>query len=388
MARDTPCMPRLVNAEDFPGSNRSAYLDAANIGLMYRGAKQAIVDWQREVADNGSLALPETVEGNSLDDLHRAAAKLFNAEPEDIAAGSSVTELLGSLAWAVAPGADKNVVGTAPSFPSTVNPWQRVAAHTGCEIRLAEGEGDIVRLEAVHELIDDATAVVCISHVEYGRGQVFDLSSLATAAHEHGALLVVDATQSAGAVPIDVQADALDVVLSSGYKWLCGPFGAAVMYLAPHLQAALEPGLVGFRSHEDIWDLRTDQLDYARSARRFECSTMAYGCAIGLARSIEFLAETGVDRIFEHNMALADLLIEGLLDRGMEITSPRADAERSAIVTARKQDIDSAQTADRLRAARVVASSRGDSLRFSPHLYTVEEDVERTLTCLDEVLAA
>jgi selenocysteine lyase/cysteine desulfurase len=107
-----------------------------------------------------------------------------------------------------------------------------------------------------------------------------------------------------------------------------------------------------------------------------------------LARSIEFLAEIGVDRIFEHNMVLADLLIEGLRDRGLEITSPLADAERSAIVTARKQGIDSAHAADRLRAARVVASSRGDSLRFSPHLYTVEEDVERTLVCLDEVLAA
>jgi cysteine desulfurase / selenocysteine lyase len=381
-------MPRLTDAGDFPGSSNSAYLDAANIGLMYSGAKQAILDWQRDVADNGSLALPETVEGHALDDLHRAAAKLFNAEPEDIAGGSSVTELLGSLAWAVAPAAGSNVVGTAPSFPSTVNPWQRVAAHTGCEIRLAEGEGDIVHLETVLDLIDSDTAVVCVSHVEYGRGQRFDLASLSAAAREHGALFVVDATQSAGAVPIDVRKDSLDVVLSSGYKWLCGPFGAAVMYLAPHLQAALEPGLVGFRSHEDIWDLRTDGMDYARSARRFECSTMAYGCAIGLARSIEFLTEAGVDRIWAHNMELADLLIEGLVDHGLEITSPLADTERSAIVTARKQGVDSSQAADSLRAARVVASSRGDSLRFSPHLYADEEDVERTLARLDEVLRA
>ena len=134
---------RLVDPDDFPGSRQSAYLDAANIALMYQGAQQAIVEWQRDVADNGSLALPETVEGGALDDLHRAAARLFNAEPEDIAVGSSVTELLGSLAWAVAPEADSNVVGTALTFPSTINPWQRVAAHTGCEIRLAEGDGGL-----------------------------------------------------------------------------------------------------------------------------------------------------------------------------------------------------------------------------------------------------
>ena len=240
---------RLVDPDDFPGSKQYAYLDAANITLMYQGATQAIVDWQRDVADNGSVVLHEAVESGVFDDLHRAAAGLFNAEPEDIAVGSSATELLGSLAWAVAPEAGTNVVGTALAFPSTIYPWHRVATSTGCEIRLAEGDGGPVRLDDILGLIDNDTAVVCISHVEYGTGQRFDVASLAEAAHEHDALLVVDATQSAGAIPIDARADALDVVVSSGYKWLCGPYGAAVMYIAPHLQAGLAPGLVGFRSH-------------------------------------------------------------------------------------------------------------------------------------------
>ena len=246
--------------------------------------------------------------------------------------GSSATELLGSLAWAVAPEAGTNVVGTALAFPSTIYPWQRVAARTGCQIRLAEGDAGRVRLDDILGLIDEDTAVVCISHVEYGGGQRFDLASLAAAAHEHGALLVVDATQSAGAIPIDARADALDAVVSAGYKWLCGPFGAAVMYLAPHLQAGLAPGLVGFRSHQDMWDLRADRLDYPPTARRFEFSTMAYGCALGLSRSIEFLLDVGVDGIFEYNRQLADLLIEGLRGRDLEITSPldrcRAHSDR------------------------------------------------------------
>src|SRR3954469_3080352 len=129
----------LVDPDDFPGTKGTAYLDAANIALMYRGARDAIVDWQRDVADNASLALDEAVEAEVFDDLHRAAAGLFNAEPEDIAVGSSATELLGSLAWAVAPEAGSNVIGTALTFPSTIYPWQRVAAGTGAEIRLAEG---------------------------------------------------------------------------------------------------------------------------------------------------------------------------------------------------------------------------------------------------------
>ena len=196
----------------------------------------------------------------------------------------------------------------------------------------------------------------------------------------------MDATQSAGAIPIDARADSLDAVVSAGYKWLCGPFGAAVMYIAPHLQAELTPGLVGFRSHHDMWDLRADRIVYPPTARRFEFSTMAYGCAIGLSRSIEFLCEVGVESIFEYNRQLADLLIEGLRARDLEITSPLAEAERSAIVTARFQEADSAEVAARLREARVVVSSRGDTIRFSPHLYTRGADIARTLDCIDATL--
>jgi len=377
---------RLVDFDDFPGSQPYAYLDAANITLMYRGATQAIVDWQRDVADNGSVVLHEAVESGVFDGLHRATARLFNAAPEDIAVGSSATELLGSLAWAVAPEAGTNVVGTALAFPSTMYPWQRVATTTGSEIRLAQGDDGQIRLDDILALIDKDTAVVCISQVEYGTGQRFDLTKLAEAAHEHGALLVVDATQSAGAIPIDARADALDVVVSSGYKWLCGPYGAAVMYVAPHLQTDLAPGLVGFRSHDDMWDLRADRLEYPPNARRFEFSTMAYGCAIGLARSIEFLLEVGIDSIHEYDLRLADLLIEGLLARNLEITSPVAEGERSAIVNASFPGADLAEIAAHLNAAQVVASKRGDGIRFSPHLYTAEEDIERTLACLDEVL--
>ena len=379
-------MRRLVDPDDFPGSKHTAYLDAANIALMHRGAQREIVDWQRDLADNGSLAMNEAAEANIFEGLHRAGAKLFNAEPEDIAAGSSATELLGSLAWAVAPEAETNVVGTASAFPSTMYPWQRVAARTGCQIRLAEGDAHHVRLDDIVGLIDEDTAVVCISHVEYGSGQRFNLTSLAEAAHEHGSLLVVDATQSAGAIPIDAGAGGLDAVVSAGYKWLCGPFGAGVMYLAPHLHTVLAPGLVGFRSHEDMWDLRADRLDYPPTARRFEFSTMAYGCALGLSRSIEFLLEVGVDRIFEYDRRLADLLIEGLRAQNLEITSPLNDAERTAIVAVRLPGVDPAEIAARLREARVVASSRSDGIRFSPHLYTREADIESALSCIDEML--
>ena len=378
-------MELIVDPKDFPASGKSIYLNAANVALMYQGAEKAITEWQKDLAENGSINFDEIAEAAVLGDLHNAAARLFNARPEDIAVGSSATELISSLAWAVAPGSGTNVVSTDIVFPSTLYPWLRVARHTNCEVRLAKGQNSYANPDDLIQLIDDRTAVVCLSHVEYSGGQCYDLKEMADVAHAHNALLVVDATQSAGAVPIDAPACGVDVLVTGGYKWLCGPFGAAVMYLAPHLQDKLDPGLVGFRSHKDMWDLQADRVEFPATAQRFEYSTMAYGCAIGLARSIDYIVDVGVERIFSYNMHLADLLIEGLEERNVKIISPRNETERTSIVAARFPGKDPEEVAQKLKAAQVMVSARKDFVRFSPHLYNQPVDIERAFEVIGEL---
>ena len=379
-------MKSIVSEKDFPTANKFVSLNAANVALMYHGAHQAIIEWQDDVALNGSNNFDDNSEETVFRELHQVASRLINAVPEDIAAGSSATELLCSLAWAISPSKDQNVVSTEIVFPSTVYPWQRVASSTGCEIRLAKEKNNFIHIDEIVTLIDQHTAVVCISHVEYGNGQTFDLHLLAEAAHEHGALLVVDATQSAGAIPIDVQACPVDALISGAYKWLCGPFGAAFMYLAPHLQTKLEPGLVGFRSHKNMWDLDASRIDYPQTAQKFEFSTMAFGCAVGLTRAINFLNDVGVENIFQHNRQLADRLIEGLQTRGAVITSPLEDKSRSSIVRAHFENIGSNKIIQSLKRAGVFVSRRGDSIRFSPHLYNSMSDIDKALAEIDNIL--
>jgi len=379
-------MKSIVSEKDFPTANKFVSLNAANVALMYHGAHQAIIEWQDDVALNGSNNFDDNSEETVFGEFHQVVSQLINAGPDDIAAGSSATELLCSLAWAISPSKDQNVVSTEIVFPSTVYPWQRVASSTGCEIRLAKEKNNFIHINEIITLIDQHTAVVCISHVEYGNGQTFDLHLLAEAAHEHGALLVVDATQSAGAIPIDVQACPVDALISGAYKWLCGPFGAAFMYLSPHLQTKLEPGLVGFRSHKNMWDLDASRIDYPQSAQKFEFSTMAFGCAVGLTRAINFLNDVGVENIFQHNRQLADLLIEGLQTSGAVITSPLDDESRSSIVRAHFENISSNKIIQSLKHAGVFVSRRGDSIRFSPHLYNSMSDIDKALAEIDNIL--
>ena len=376
----------IVAPDDFPASGKSVYLNTASVCLMYSGAERAVVEWMHDLAENGTIHFDEAAEERAFATLHASAARLFSCRPEEIAVGSSATELLASLAWAVAPTAGSNIVSTGLEFPSTIYPWARVARHTGAEVRLADMKGDYHRTDDLIGLIDPRTAVVCVSDVIYSTGQRLDVAGLAEAAHRNGALLIIDATQSAGGIPIDVGALGVDALITASYKWLCGPFGVAVMYLAPHLHERLEPGLVGFRSHEQMWDLRADRLKLPPNAHRFEFSTMAYGCAPGLASSIDYLLRLDVGRIFSRNKTLADLLIEGLRERNAEILSPTDDGARSSIVATRFADMDVRILAERLNKAGIVVSARRGVLRFSPHLYNDADDIEQALTTIDRWL--
>lgn len=378
-------MKPLINRKDFPATQNSTYLNAASVALMHQGAANAVIEWQIDLRDYGTLHFDELAEEKIYDDLRLMAARLFHVQPEDIAVGSSATELLASLAWAVDVNPGSNIVSTEVVFPSTIYPWTRVARGSGSEIRLAKGKDGYVQPADVIKLIDDQTKVVCISHVEFGTGQRYDLKKFADAAHAVNALLIADATQSAGMLPIDVQDSGVDVLVCAAYKWLCGPFGVAVMYIAPELQSELYPGLLGWRSHADMWDLRANRLRLPDTAKRFEFSTLAYGSVIGLTQSIKYLLQVGIENIFAYTTDLAGMLIEGLSERGIEIMSPQADDERTAIVAARFPGKGSAEVAGYLNANNVVVSQRGEYVRFSPHLYNEPDDISKTLELIDSM---
>lgn len=376
-------MKNLVDQDDFPLTASHAYLNAANVSLMPVSAAKVMTDWQYDVAVNGSVNFNDHSEDTAFDGLRIEGARMFNCKPQDIAGGSSCTELLSSIAWAVMPQKHQNVVSTDIVFPSTIYPWTRVSHHTGCEIRLAKGKDGYTDFDEIIKIVDDNTAVISISHAEYTGGQLYDLTALADVAHKHGALLVVDATQSAGAIPIDAPACGADVIISGSYKWLCGPFGAAVMYLAPPLQDTLEPGFIGFRSHKNMWDLSPERLEYAKTAKRFESSTMAFGCIKGLEKSMQYLNNVGIDRIYQHNMTLADKLIEGFKRLDINIVSPMKIAERTSIVTCRIDGIDPVRIIKKLKDRGVIAHKRQDFIRFAPHLYNSESDIDRVIAELE-----
>jgi len=208
---------------------------------MPKPAVEEMIAFEQKIAGGGTIGFDEEAETRALEVARNEMASLLHAKSDEISVLSSATEGICTVAWSLDFEKGVNVVSTDADFPSVVYPWMRLGRSKGCEVRLARNYDGRVNEEDVERLVDKHTSVISISQVEYGTGQRFDLRWLSELAHSHGAILVVDATQSAGLMPIDVHADGVDALVAGGYKGLLGPFGSACLYVRADLIPRLEP---------------------------------------------------------------------------------------------------------------------------------------------------
>jgi cysteine desulfurase / selenocysteine lyase len=379
----------LAPAREFPSLSELCYLNTASIGLMPVAARFTAEQFERQLSLYGTTWFDERTEVAALDWARAAAGALFNVTPEQIAVTTSVTEALSQIAWSLRPPAGTNVVSIDLEFPSVVYPWMRVARESGAEVRLvsAAERPQSLSLDTLAEFVDDDTEVICVSHVQYATGHRFDLDGLAKLAEGHGAWLIVDGSQSAGAVPIDLADARVDAFLCAGYKWLCGPFGAAICHVSPRLIDRLDPPFVGWKSTADPYAMDASRMGLARSPlAQMEFSTMAYGAGVALATAIEHVDEIGVEAISAHNLELTASLRRGLEEIGAEIVTPVEDDQRAGILTARFPGHDSEQIAAWLNGSDVIVSPRFGATRFAPHFFNTSDDVTLALEVLERVL--
>lgn len=368
----------LVNLEDFPATKRYIYLNAASISLMPLPVLKKMNKFQEDLGLRATSWFDEEVETNALDDARIEAAKLIGAEVDEVALLSSTTEALCAVAWSLDFQRGDNVVTTDMEFPSVVYPWMRVGEEKGVEVRLARNREGIVEVADLEKLVDDHTKVLAISHVEYASGLRFNLKELRDLTSEHGALLVVDAIQSLGVVPLNVKNEGVDILASGAYKWLLGPFGAAILYMKRDLYEKLEPPFVGFRSTGKPFEIEPTKLTYAKTARKFEYSTSNYAAMTGLAEAIKYLRRIGIRRVYNHVLKITGNLMQSLSNSmGVRVITPREDERRAGIITIRLEKASYIEVTKKLGQKGIIVSPRFESVRMSPHIYNTEEDVSK-----------
>ncbi|WP_156993851.1 aminotransferase class V-fold PLP-dependent enzyme [Pseudonocardia acaciae] len=375
---------------DFPVLSELTYLTTASVGLVPRPVLAAAQEFERDLADRGTTGFDEATELAVYDTARNAAARLLNAPAHTIALASSMTEALCQVAWWLKPSAPANVVSTDVDFPSNTYPWFRIAEETGLDVRLVPVADDPLGFDVdrVARYVDHNTAAISISHVQFGTGHRLDLRALADLAHAHDALLIVDATQSAGQVPLDVAADDVDVLITGSYKWLCSTFGAALCYLRPELWERFNPPLVGWRSAPDAYALHAHWQGLAPDARRMEFSTMSYTATVALGAAVDYVLALDPETIRKHNLALTRRLMTGLTGLGAELITPDRDELRAGTVTARFPGHNGEAVAAEIIERGVIVSPRAGGTRYSAHFYNTEDDIDTALNTTADVLAA
>src|ERR671918_450285 len=322
-------MSALVPRADFPALAELTYLNTASVGLVPAPVQRRAEDFDRDVASRGSVALDEEAEIAVFEGTRASAARLIGAQPDEVAITASATLALGQIGWFLRPGRGDNVVSIDLEFPSSTYPWIRIAEDTGAEVRL------------VHRR----------------------------------------------AAPAGLSLDDVDFLVATSYKWLCSTFGAAIYYVRSELLPDFRPPLVGWRSAEVPYELDAVDMRLPPSARKLEFSTSGYGAGVALGAAIEYFLDVGIERVLEHDLALATRLRAGLEELGAEILTPVEDDHRIGIVTARFPGQDGEAVAARLNERGIVVSPRFGSTRYSVHAFNDESDVDRALEVTADLLS-
>jgi len=380
-----------IDLEHFPTARTTTYLNSASIALMPTPAIDRMVEFERSLGIRGTVWFDEEAETNALDEARAEVSSILGADRDEVAILSSASLGISSFAWALKLRSEANIVTTDADFPSVVYPWMRLEDERGTKVRLVRNRQGRINEADVEALVDDNTAVVAISHVEYGTGQRFDLRWLSELAHEHGALLMVDATQSAGLLPIDVHRDRVDALVAGGYKGMLGPFGSAALYVERQLAEELRPAFVGWRTPSIPYELDSTRLSFARGVKKFEFSTMNYAAAAGLAESVKYLRQIGTRNVTEHVLSITEKFIEAI-DGNRKISSaalvtPQEESKRASIVAYRFHGRDPSHIVAALINRGVIVSQRFDGVRFSFHVYNKDEDLSKAVSALEQVFA-
>ena len=354
------------------------YLDHAACSPLPTPTAAAMRDYVDDFCRNGSKHWPR--HRHRVEVARRHLATLLAADASEIALIRNTTEGITLVAEGIDWRAGDNVVVPADEFPSNLFPWKNLASR-GVECRVVNADRS-VRLDPrpLAQACDERTRVLACSWVGYKLGDRADLAALRAIADRVGARLFVDAIQGLGMHPLDVRALGIDFLAADGHKWLLGPEGAGVLFVARERLGELRPLGVGWNSVADAASFDASKMPLRDDAARYEGGTYPAVTMVGLAASLEVLSGSTPSERESHTLALADAIRERCRQHGGTVKSP--DGPHQTAITAVAFDRDVAAMRTRGLEAGIVTSVRGGSLRLAPHAYQTVEEVTHAVDVL------
>lgn len=366
------------------------YLNCAYISPLLREAHQAACGGLQKESHPWTITAPDFFE--PLDQIRRRFARLINADANDIAIVPSASYGIATAAKNVRLEPEQKIVTLEDQYPSNVYVWRELARQTGGRLHVVRRPEDGDWTRAVLADIDVNTAVVAVPNNHWMDGGWLDLIRIGQAARHVDAVLVLDTSQSLGAMPLDIAQVKPDFLACAGYKWMLGPYGFSYLYVSPKWHGAepLEYNGHNMEDGDDFPKLAQLKQHYAQGARRFDAGERAHFIlAPAAAATLKQLLSWGVGNIYS-TLSNLTALVEKLAEE-FELSTMPTDFRAGHFIglrfpQSRYPDGPPASLQQALIDRQVMISLRGDSLRVTPHLYNDEADISALRDCLVRAL--
>jgi cysteine desulfurase / selenocysteine lyase len=319
--------------------------------------------------------------------LRQTLATLIGASPDEVALTSGAGAGLAAIAYALKWSDGDEVICSRGEFPVQYATWKPMEAREGIKVRIAVPQGQFVQSDDLVAALTPSTRVVSVSHVRFDDGSMLDVSSLAAACKRNGTLLVLDVSQSCGAVPMNVRNLGADFIVCAGYKYLLSPWGTGFLWMRKENLDSLRPGPYNWLSQgvESFARLNYVDPEPAPTLSRWDSAEAASIYNFNLTvmeASAKFVLEAGPSLIRDHNQALIDYFFERLPE-GYRLASPRQASQRGVFgcIEARSRG-DTEFLYQMLREERFVVALREGKIRVAPHLLNSTQDIDRLLVAM------
>lgn len=369
--------------EEFPVSGGLVYLNHAGVSpIPVRTATRGVAQI-REYLNFGAYNLRGWIEIS--EECRKRFATLIGATPEEVAFVKNTSEGLSFVAGGLQWEEGDNVITTAVEFPANLYPWMALK-DKGVEVRLARPtpEGRIDEDELL-SMADERTKLIALSSVEFVNGYRLDLEKIGKFCREHEIYFCVDAIQSLGVIPMDVERYHIDFLAADGHKWLLSIEGIGGFFVSSRVIDRLRPIEYGWHSVVKRFDFENPDFTLDRTAKKFEPGSFNVLSIAMFSESLGLILEVGVENIQERVFSLVDHLASKI-EGDWEVLTPMGEGERSGIFTFRVPGIDGKELWKKLLEKDVVVSPRGGGIRVSPHFYNTPEELDRFLELTRETV--
>jgi selenocysteine lyase/cysteine desulfurase len=356
---------------------RQVYINSCSQGALSDAVRAAYEQYLEDWDDKGA---PWEYWVERQEAARAAFAGLLNAGSDEIAVTTSLSAGVSALASGLRFARRSKVVLTDWEFPTIGQIWHAQESRGARVAHVAAAPDGTIPIEHFDKAIDDDTLIVSITYVCYRNGAMIDVPAVVELAHERGALVLLDAFQAVGSLPVDVRELGVDFLGAGVLKYLLGSAGLGFFYCRRDLVERVWPTQTGWFADENIFAM--DHTDYspAPTAARFQSGTPPVPAIYAGIAGVELMEEIGIAETRDHVHALNAHLLEGLDELGATVVTPREPERRGALICVKSTDANELVAV--LGREGIVTSERDGNLRISAHCYNTREDVDTVLASL------